>query len=65
MQEAYQIAQQNAKKTAEWGKECYNKRVSGGVVQPGDRMLVRNVSERGGPGKLRSHWEHVIHMVVD
>ena len=66
MKEAYQIAQQNAKKIAERGKEYYNKRVSGaGVLQPGDRVLVRNLTERGGPGKLRSHWEHVIHVVAE
>ena len=65
MKEAYQIAQQNAKKTAKRGREYYNKRVSGGVLQPGDRVLVRNLTERGGPGKLRSHWEHVIHVVVE
>ena len=65
MKEAYQIAQQNAKKIAERGKEYYNKRVSGGVLQPGDRVLVRNLTERGGPGKVRSHWEHVIHVVVE
>ena len=28
-------------------------------------MLVRNLTERGEPGKLRSHWEDVIHVVVD
>ena len=28
-------------------------------------MLFRNLTERGEPGKLRSHWEHVIHVVVD
>ena len=65
MKEAYHIAQRNAKKTAERGKEYYNKRVSGAVLQPGDRVLVRNLTERGGPGKLRFHWEHVIHVVVD
>ena len=65
IKEAYQIARQNAKKTAERGREYYNKRVSGGVLQPGDRVLVRNLTERGGPGKLRSHWEHVIHVVAD
>ena len=65
MKEAYQIAQQNATKTTERGKEYYNRRVSGGVLQPGDWVLVRNLTERGGPGKLRSHWEHVIHVVVE
>ena len=61
MKEAYQIAQRNAKKTAERGKEYYNKR----VFQLGDWVLVRNLTERGGPGKLQSHWEHVIRVVDD
>ena len=63
MKKAYQIAQQNAKKTAERGSITI--KVLGGILQPGDRVLVRNLTERGEPGKLRSHWEDVIHVVVD
>lgn len=65
MKEAYHMAQQNTKKVAECSKEKYNKSITGGVLQTGDRVPAKNLTERGGPGELRSHWEDVIHVVVE
>lgn len=46
------------------GKRAYDRRVCSSELHPGDRVLVRNLSKRAGPGKLRSHWEEKIYVVV-
>ena len=63
MQEAYEIASQNAGKLAERNKHRHNSGLISPVLVPGDRVLVKN-HETGGPGKLRSYWEHHIYAVL-
>lgn len=64
MQEAYAIARENAHKSAQWNKRMYDTKVRSSVLYPGDRVLIRNMTPRGGTGKLRNHWEDTIHTVV-
>ena len=64
MQEAYSLASKSATKSAMRGKRNYDKRVRSSALQAGDRVLVRNLIPRGGPGKLRAFWEDEIHVVI-
>lgn len=46
-------------------KESFDKRARHSVLEVGDKVLVRNMKERGGPGKLRSHWEKCVYLVKE
>ena len=64
MQDAYELANTNAKQASSKAKEYYDRKANSSVLQTGDRVLVRNLGRFSGPGKLRSHWESKIHVVV-
>ena len=64
MTEAYELASKKSNEGGAQAKQCYDHRVPGVVLQPGDRVLVCNLRERDGPGKLQPHWEDRIHVVV-
>lgn len=64
MGRTYDIACKKAGNAGLKGKQQYDKIARSVALAPGDRVLVKNFKERGGPGKLRSYWEDTVHIVV-
>lgn len=64
MKQAYDIVTKRTVSSQSSAKTRYDRKPASSVLQVGDRVLVRNLSERGGPGKLRNYWERLIHVVV-
>ena len=62
LQHAYELAQQNSKKSADKNKSNYNKRAKASVLIEGDRVLVRKVAIKGKQ-KLADRWEPGVYIV--
>ena len=60
MAEAYKIANSKCAQNRTRGKSLYDRRTRSSELRVGDRVLVRNLSGRDNPAKLRSHWEDKI-----
>ena len=59
MDQAFKIANEKIKKSSTYNKNKYDSKAKSVEIKLGDRVLVKNVKQKGGTGKLRSFWEVV------
>ena len=66
MGRAHQLASEKATKTSTKGKRQFDKKASYRAIQlkTGDHVLVRNLRETGGPGKIGAYREKDIYIVT-
>ncbi|KAL1276923.1 hypothetical protein QQF64_023596 [Cirrhinus molitorella] len=64
MMEAYELASRVSDREKERGKALYDKKVYRAELFPGNKVLIRNFKEKGGPGKLRPFWEEQVYIVT-
>ena len=65
MRQSYQIAKNHSEARKKKDINRHNAKVESlNILKPGDRVLVRNLSERGGTGNLRNHSKEKILKIV-
>ena len=64
MKKAVDIAQANLGVGKAGNKARYDRKVRGVAINVGDNVLLRNLNEKGGTGKLKCHWENKVYEVV-
>ena len=62
LQYAYDMAKANAQKSSEKNKKTYDTRARAVQLEPGDRVLVKNVNIRG-KHKIADKWESQVYIV--
>ena len=65
MKEAFKTAEENIKKRRSADKRQREVPATLEPLEVGGRVLVRNLTERGGPGKLCSFWEQKIYRIKE
>ena len=64
LRDAYQIAHQHQITAAAANKKRYDRKMRHVAIDVGDKVLVRNLTPRGGTGKMNSWWERRIYTVI-
>lgn len=65
MKKAFQIASSNTTRRRDQGRAKQNVFAKLKQIEVGGRVLVRNLVERGGTGKLRSFWKEIVFVILD
>ena len=65
MDEAFKIANDNIRKKSDYNKNKYDEKAKSVEIKIRDRVLVKNVTQKGGTGKLNSFWEQNVYEVVN
>ena len=65
MEDAKKLASLKMEKAADYNKKVYDRRAKAVELVVGDQVLMKNVREKGGTGKLRSFWEEALFQVIE
>ena len=65
MEDAKNLAKLKMEKAADYNKKAYDRKAKAVELVVGDQVLMKNVREKGGTGKLKSFWEETLFQVIE